>query len=185
MRCAPRSSRRSSCRSRHVPSDLLAGEIQAFVKTRLRARISARGRVHRAHADDDDRQVIRRLLGRKLIGHVRRVHCSAARDFFFFFFCAGMRRFFFFEHAQRLGAADGGAAGGFERAGEPERRLAAGTELISRSASTSRSRQTWSIIGWFSSAQESARVTLSSSSSSCVTSSSSCTPGEKRAKLSS
>ena len=41
----------------HAPSDALAAEIQSFVKTRLSgARISARGRLHRRHADDHDRQ---------------------------------------------------------------------------------------------------------------------------------
>ena len=41
----------------HAPSDALAAEIQDFVQdAALGARISARGRLHRRHADDDDRQ---------------------------------------------------------------------------------------------------------------------------------
>ena len=41
----------------HAPSDALAADIQAFVRTRLSgARISARDRLHRRDADDHDRQ---------------------------------------------------------------------------------------------------------------------------------
>ena len=57
-RCAPRSSKHSSCSSpARRRREALAADIQAFVQyAALGARVSARDCLHRRHADDDDRK---------------------------------------------------------------------------------------------------------------------------------
>ena len=61
-------------------SDKLASEIQTFVKTRLSgARISARGRLHRHHADDDDGQSDPEIVAGKGVEHLYLRSCPRKR----------------------------------------------------------------------------------------------------------